>query len=145
MVSRLCWDRCGSRLVTWDGYRLKPRQNGRHFAGGILKCNFWHKLSIFIQISHKFVRNGAMGVSTDSATGWHLKGDKPLAWTMTHTCICVTQWFHPPWETWQKLEKYNFESHFTDWYHEDFLCSCDCHRRMNRIKVYTSNPGSFSL
>ena len=80
--------------------RLRPRQNGRHFADDIFKCillneNVW----IPNKISLKFVPKGLINniPSLVQIMAWRRPGDKPLSEPMmvsSLTRICVTR---PQW------------------------------------------------
>ena len=79
---------------------LRPRQNGRHFAGDILKCIFLNENTwISIKISLKFVPRGPINKlpALVRIMAWRRSGDKPLSEPMvvsllTHICVTRPQW-----------------------------------------------------
>ena len=86
----------------------RPRQNRRHFADDVFKCNFFNEnVWIPIQISLKFVPKGPMNniPALVQIMGWRRPGDKPLSEPMIArlpTLICVNrpQWvnmYDVPW------------------------------------------------
>ena len=80
--------------------RLRPRQNGRHFADDIFKCSFFNEnLWIPIKISLKFVPRGPINNNPAlvKIMAWRQPGDKPLSEPMmvsllTHICVTRPQW-----------------------------------------------------
>ena len=61
---------------------LRPRQNGRHFADDIFKCNFMNEnVWIPIKISLKFVPEGPINniSALVQIMAWRRIGDKPLS------------------------------------------------------------------
>ena len=67
-----------SRFVLFN--RMKPEQNGRHFADTIFKSIFLNEnYHIFTQISLKFVPNGPIydKPSLVQVKAWHPTGNKP--------------------------------------------------------------------
>ena len=79
---------------------LRPRQNGRHFPDGIVKCIFLNKnVWISINISLKFVPKGLINniPSLVQIMAWRRPGGKPLSEPMmvsllTHICAIRPQW-----------------------------------------------------
>ena len=79
---------------------LRPKQNGRHFADDIFKCNFVNEnVCIPIQISLKFVPKVPIKniPALVQIIGWRRAGDKPLSEPMiislpTHICVTRSQW-----------------------------------------------------
>ena len=64
---------------------LRPRQNGRHFADDVFKCNFLNEnVWILIKISLKFVPKGPINNIRALVwiMVWHRTGDKPLSESM---------------------------------------------------------------
>ena len=80
--------------------KLRPRQNGRHFADDIFKCIFLNEnVWITIKISLKFVPKGPINniPALVQKMAWRRPGDKPLSETMmvrllTHICVTRPQW-----------------------------------------------------
>ena len=81
---------------------LGPRQNGRHFADDVFKCNVLNEnVWIPIKISLKFVpdvRNNNIP-SAVQMMAWRRTGDKPLFEPMmvslpTHICVTRPQWIN---------------------------------------------------
>ena len=76
---------------------LRPRQNGRHFAEDILKCNFLNEnVWIPIKISLKFVPKGSINYipALVQIMTWRRTGDKPLSEPMMVSLlahVCVTR------------------------------------------------------
>ena len=71
---------------------LRPRQNGRHFADDISKCNFYVWIST--KISLTFVLKGPINniPALVQIMAWRRPGDKPLSEPMmvsllTHLCV----------------------------------------------------------
>ena len=61
---------------------LRPRQNRRHFADDVFKCNFLNEnVWILIKISLKFVLEGLINniPTLVQIMAWRLTGDKPLS------------------------------------------------------------------
>ena len=61
---------------------LRPRQNGRHFADNVFKCNFLNEnVWIPIKISLKFVPKGPINniLALVQKMAWRWTGDKPLS------------------------------------------------------------------
>ena len=79
---------------------LRPRQNGRHFADDVFKCNFLNEnFWIPIKISLKFVPKGPINniLALFQEMAWRRSGDKPLSEPMmvslpTHICVTRPQW-----------------------------------------------------
>ena len=79
---------------------LMLRQNRRHFADDIFKCNFWNEnVWILIKISLKFVPKGPIINIPElvQIMAWRLVGAKPLSEPMminlpTHICVTRPQW-----------------------------------------------------
>ena len=98
---------------------LRPRQNGRHFAGDIFKCillneNVW----ITIKISLKFVPKGLTNniPAMVQIMAWHRSGDKPLyepimVSILTHICVSRPQWVNPEETSWDLLGPMAYKSH----------------------------------
>ena len=86
----------------WGGHfnKLRPKQNGRHFADDIFKCIFLNEyVRISIKTSLKFVPRGPINNITAlvQIMAWRLTGDKPLSEPMmvklpTHICVTRPQW-----------------------------------------------------
>ena len=80
--------------------RLRPRQNGRHFADDIFKYIFINEsVWIPIKISQKFVPRGPINniQALVQIMAWRHPGDKPLSDAMvvslpTHICVTRPQW-----------------------------------------------------
>ena len=79
---------------------LRPRQNGRHFAGDIFKCILLNK-DVWIpnKISLKFVPKGLINniPSLVQIMAWRRPGGKPLSEPImfslpTHICVIRPQW-----------------------------------------------------
>ena len=87
---------------------LRQRQDGRHFADDILKCNFLNgNVWIPIKISLKFVLIGPIDniPALVQIMAWRRPSDKPLSEPMMvslPTHICVTR---PQWVKFQTLNK----------------------------------------
>ena len=83
--------------------RLRPRQNGRHFADDIFKRIFLNEnVRILVKISLKFVPKGPINniPALVQIIAWHRSGDKPLSEPMmfslpTHICVTRPQWVNP--------------------------------------------------
>ena len=83
---------------------LRPRQNRRHFADGVFKCNFLNEnVWIPIKISLKFVPKGPINniPALVQIMAWRRPGDKPLSEAMmvslpTHICVTRPQWVKTP-------------------------------------------------
>ena len=79
---------------------LRPRQNRRHFADDVFKCNFLNEnVWIPIKISLKFVTEGPINniPALVQIMAWRRPGDKPLSEPMmvnllTHICVTRPQW-----------------------------------------------------
>ena len=79
---------------------LRPRQNGRNFAGDIFKWIFLNEnVWIPIKISLKFVPQGSINniPALVQIMAWRRPGDKPLSGPMmvrlpTHICVTRPQW-----------------------------------------------------
>ena len=94
----------GTAIQSFD--TLRPRQNGRHFAGDIFKRIFLSEnCRILIKISLKFVPHGLINNSSAlvQIMARHRLGDKPLAGDkplsepmmvslLTHICVTRPQW-----------------------------------------------------
>ena len=80
--------------------RLRPRQNGRHFADDTFKYIFMNEnVWISIENSLKFVRKGQINniPALVQIMAWRRPGDKPLSEPMmlslsTHICVTRPQW-----------------------------------------------------
>ena len=76
---------------------LKPRQDGRHFAGDIFTGIFFNEnCCILIKFSLKYIRKGPIDNNRAlvQIMAWHRSGDKPLSEPMMislSTHICVTR------------------------------------------------------
>ena len=87
-------------VLTVEFNSLRPRQNGRHFAGNIFKCIFLNEnVWIPIKISLKFVPQGPINNIPElvQIMAWRWPGDKPLSGPMmvrlsTHICVIRPQW-----------------------------------------------------
>ena len=74
---------------------LKPRQNRRHFADDVFKCNFLNEnVWILIKISLKLVLEGPINniPAMVQIMAWRRTGDKPLSEPSTHICVTRIQW-----------------------------------------------------
>ena len=79
---------------------LRPRQDGRHFPGDILKCIFLNEnVWISLKISLKFFPKGPINniPALVLIMAWRRPGDKPLSEPMmvrslTHICVTRPQW-----------------------------------------------------
>ena len=79
---------------------LRSRQNRRHFADDVFKCNFLNEnVWIPIKISLKFVPKGPINniPALVEIMAWRRPGDKPLSQPMmvslpTHICVTRPQW-----------------------------------------------------
>ena len=79
---------------------LRPRQNRRHFADDVFKCNFLNEnVWIPIKISLKFVPKGPINnmPALVQIMAWRRPGDKPLSEPMmvsslTHICVTRPLW-----------------------------------------------------
>ena len=86
---------CSSQFNT-----LRPRQNERHFADEIFKCNFVNEnVWIPIKMSLKFVPISPINniPALVQIMAWRRPGDKPLSEPMmvglpTHICVTRPQW-----------------------------------------------------
>ena len=61
---------------------LRPRQNKRHIADDVFKCNFWNEnVRISITISLKFVPKGPFNIfpALVQIMAWRRTGEKPLS------------------------------------------------------------------
>ena len=80
--------------------KLRPRQNGRHFADDMFKCIFLNEtVWIPIEISLKFVPKGPFNNNPAlfQIMAWRRPGDKPLyepmlVSSLTHICVTRPQW-----------------------------------------------------
>ena len=94
------WDtlHTGDRWVAIN--KLRPRQNGRHFADDISKYIFlYENARISLKISLKFVPNVRINniPALAQIMAWRRPGDKPLSEPMvvsllTHICATRPQW-----------------------------------------------------
>ena len=90
---------------------LRPRQNGRHFAGDIFKCIFMNEnVWIPIEISLKFVPKDPINniLALVRIMVWRRPGDKPLSEPMMvsllmHICVTQPQWVNNK-QVYQTLE-----------------------------------------
>ena len=81
-------------------YRLRPRQDGRHFPDDIFKYIFLNEnVWISIKISLKFVLKGLINniPTLVQIMAWHRPGYKPLSESImvslpTHICVSRPQW-----------------------------------------------------
>ena len=79
---------------------FRPRQNGRHFVDGILKCIFVKENAwMSINISLKFVPKGPINniPVLVQVMAWRRPGDNPLSESrmvslLTHICLTRPQW-----------------------------------------------------
>ena len=94
------WSGLLSTSSSWTGLKinsLRPRQNRRHFADDVFKCNFLNEnVGIPINISLKFVPKGPINniPALVQIMAWRCPGDKPLSEPMmvsVTTHICVTR------------------------------------------------------
>ena len=79
---------------------LRPRQNGRHFTGGVFKCiflkeNVWILHNISLKFAPKVQINNIPALVQIMA--WCRSGNKPLSEPMmvsllTHICVSRAQW-----------------------------------------------------
>ena len=106
------WSSAGPPFI-----KLRPRQNGRHFADDIFKCillneNVW----ITIKNSLKFVP--MVPISNIPALvqimAWRRPGDKPLSEPMlvslpTHICVTRPQWVKKTPSSWYRDPHYRPE------------------------------------
>ena len=72
----------GGRMLLLLHARVRPRQNGRHFADAIFKCIFLNEnVSISIKISLKYVPKGPINniPALVQIMAWRRTGDKPLS------------------------------------------------------------------
>ena len=84
---------------------LRPRQNRRHFADDVFKCNFLNEnVWIPIKSSLKFVPQGPVNniAALVQIMAWRRPVDKPLSEPMivslpTHICITRPQWVKTVW------------------------------------------------
>ena len=86
-------------VCLWQ-YRLRPRQNWRHFADDIFKCivlneNAWISLRISLEFVPKVRINNIPALVQIMA--WGRPGDKPLSEPvmvslLTHICVTLPQW-----------------------------------------------------
>ena len=80
--------------------KLRPRQDGRHFADDIFTCNFFNEnCCILIKFLLKYVRKGPIdnNAALVQIMAWRRSGDKPLSEPMmvcspTHICVSRPQW-----------------------------------------------------
>ena len=80
--------------------KLRPRQNGCHFAHDVFKCIFMNgNLWISTKISLKFVPKGPINYipAFVQIMAWRCPGNKPLSEAMmvslpTHICVTRPQW-----------------------------------------------------
>ena len=87
-------------LSTTRVHSLRPRQNRRHFADDVFKCNLFDKnVWIAIKISLKFVPKGSINniPALVQIMAWRRPSDKPLSEPMmvsllTHICVTRPQW-----------------------------------------------------
>ena len=97
---RNLWRNLISKHLLWKLNTLRPRQNGRHFAGGIFKCIFLNENAwISIKISLRFVPQGPINniPALVQIMAWRRPGDKPLSEPMMirlpkHICVTRPQW-----------------------------------------------------
>ena len=82
---------------------LRPRRNGRHFAGDTFKYIFLNEnVIISVEISLKFVPKGQINniSALVQIIAWRRPGAKPLSEPMmvilwTHICVTRPQWVNP--------------------------------------------------
>ena len=87
--------------------KLRPWQNGRHFADDILKCIFLNENArISLKMSLKFVPKVRINniPALVQIMAWRRPGDKPLSEPMmfsllTHICVTRPQWVNDTWLT----------------------------------------------
>ena len=98
---------------------LRPRQNGHHFPGDILKCILFNEnVLISIEISMKFVPEVQINniPSLIQLMAWHQPGTKPLSEPMMVTLgtnICITQ----PQCVKRDCDTYIYALHISVWTH----------------------------
>ena len=86
--------------IIWWFNTLRPRQNGRRFAGDIFTCillneNVWISIKILLKFVLKSPINNVPELVQIKA--WHRPGDKPLSEPMmvdllVHVCVTLPQW-----------------------------------------------------
>ena len=87
-------------FVGHSSFKLRPRQNGRHFADDTFKRIFMNEnVRISINISLKFVPKGLINniPALVQIMAWRRPGDKPLSEPMmvnllTHICVTRPHW-----------------------------------------------------
>ena len=85
--SKVAWTKMVSSQRLWTQCQfpvnsLRPRQNRRHFADDVFKCNFLNEnVWIPIKISLKFVPRGPINIMPTlvKLMAWRRTGDKPLS------------------------------------------------------------------
>ena len=90
----------GQTKSKWVINSLRPRQNRRHFADNVFKCNFlYENVWIPIKISLKFVPKGPINniPAMVQIMAWRRPDNKPLSEPMmvsllTHICVARPQW-----------------------------------------------------
>ena len=98
------WSASGRPVIRALLNTLRPRQNGRHFAGDTFNRIFVNEnVRISIKISLKFVPKGPINNNPAlvQIMAWRRPGDKPLSEPMmvrslTHICVTRPQWVKPP-------------------------------------------------
>ena len=96
LLSKAVWIMHDSMAIN----RLRPGQNGRHFADDIFKCMYLNEnVWTLIKISLKFVPKGPINniPALVQIMAWSRPGDKPLSEPMTvklptHMCVTRPQW-----------------------------------------------------
>ena len=79
---------------------LRPRQNGRHFADAIFKCNFLNEnVWIPIKTSLKFVPKGQINniPALTQIMAWRRSGDEPLSEPMMVSLLMHIYVTRPQW------------------------------------------------
>ena len=109
---------------------LRPRQNRRHFADDVFKCNFLNEnVWIPIKISLKFVPKGPINniPALVQIMAWRRSGDKPLSEPMmvglpTHICVTRPQWVkRRHWPIWKwKWKQWNINESKTEKYQQKY-------------------------
>ena len=108
---------------------LRPRQNRRHFADDVFKCNFVNEnVWIPIKISLKFVPKGPINniLSLVQIMAWRRPGDKPLSEPMMvrlPTHICLTKLTLTLWNRWViTFSRFNITRICLLWHGELWSC-----------------------
>ena len=95
-----CWMSLRFGIIYTTFNTLRPRQNGRRFAGDLFRCiclneNVWISLKISLKFVPKVPINNIP--SLVQILAWRRSGDKPLSEPMmasllTHICVTRPQW-----------------------------------------------------